>query len=172
MLQFANPLAPQFREVDLHDLVNEILNFADPILKQRDVRVGTRLDAQEKIVVGDGELLKQMILNLLLNSLQAMPSHGSVMIGTRDVQLLPGGACSAGVELTVQDTGLGIPPENLGRIFDPFFTTNKNGTGLGLSVVHQIVEQHSGFIRVDSKVGAGTTFTINLPGAHLVSGAA
>jgi signal transduction histidine kinase len=172
MLQFANPLAPQFREVDLHDLVNEILNFADPILKQREVRVETRLDAQEKTVIGDAELLKQMILNLLLNSLQAMPSHGSVRVGTRDVQLLPGGACGAGVELTVQDTGLGIPPENLGRVFDPFFTTNKNGTGLGLSVVHQIVEQHSGLIHVDSKVGAGTTFTINLPGAHLVSGAA
>ena len=65
-----------------------------------------------------------------------------------------------GLELQVQDTGIGIPPENLSRIFDPFFTTNKNGTGLGLSVVHQIVAKHSGTIRVTSEVNRGTTFTI------------
>jgi PAS domain S-box-containing protein len=172
MLHFANPLAPQFQEVELHDVIREILSFAEPILKQREVWIETRLQAREKRVSGDRELLKQMILNLVLNSLQAMPTRGSITIGTRDVHVLPGGAACAGVELTLSDTGFGIPPENLARIFDPFFTTNKNGTGLGLSVVHQIIEQHSGFIHVDSTVNAGTTFTIVLPGADLVSGAA
>ena len=62
--------------------------------------------------------------------------------------------------MQIQDTGIGIPAENLNRIFDPFFTTNKNGTGLGLSVVHQIVEKHSGRIRVSSEVNRGTTFTL------------
>jgi len=172
MLHFANPLAPQFQEVQLHTVIREILSFAEPILKQREVWIETRLEARENTVSGDRELLKQMILNLVLNSLQAMPSKGSITIGTRDVHVLPGGAACEGVELTVRDTGFGIPPENLAHIFDPFFTTNKNGTGLGLSVVHQIIEQHSGFIHVDSTVKVGTTFTIVLPGAGLVSGAA
>jgi PAS domain S-box-containing protein len=172
MLHFANPLAPQFQEVNLHDLIREILSFAEPILKQREVWIETRLEARENMVSGDRELLKQMILNLVLNSLRAMPTKGSITIGTRDVHTLPGEAICEGIELLVRDTGLGIPPENLGRIFDPFFTTNKNGTGLGLSVVHQIIEQHSGFIHVESEVNAGTAFTIVLPGTGLVSGAA
>jgi len=172
MLQFANPLAPQFRAVDLHELIREILSFAEPILKQRGVCAGTRLEAQGSVVSGDGELLKQTILNLVLNALQAMPAEGSLTIGTRDVPTLPGGALCHGIEITVQDTGFGIPPEHLERIFDPFFTTNKNGTGLGLSVVHQIIEQHSGFIQVASEVNKGTTFKIVLPGAGMISGAA
>jgi len=172
MLQFANPLAPKFQLLDLHELIREILDFAEPILKQRDVCVVTRMGAKESTVSGDRELLKQTILNLVLNSLQAMPAKGSLTVGTRDVSTLPGGALWHGIEMLVQDTGLGIPPENLGRIFDPFFTTNKNGTGLGLSVVHQIIEQHSGFIQVASEVNKGTTFTIALPGAGLISGAA
>jgi signal transduction histidine kinase len=172
MLHFANPLAPQFQDVDLHELILEILNFTEPILEQREVRVTTLLAARGWKIAGDRELLKQVMLNLVLNSLQAMPARGSITIGTRDVQTLPGGALCEGVEMTIRDTGLGIPPENLGRIFDPFFTTNKNGTGLGLSVAHQIIEQHSGFIQVASALNQGTTFTIVLPGARLVSGAA
>jgi PAS domain S-box-containing protein len=172
MLQFANPLAPRFQLLDFHELIREILSFTEPILKQRDVCVLTRLEAQGSMVSGDRELLKQTILNLVLNSLQAMPARGSLTVGTRDVSTLPGGALCHGIEMLVQDTGLGIPPENLERIFDPFFTTNKNGTGLGLSVVHQIIEQHSGFIQVASEVNKGTTFAIVLPGAGLISGAA
>jgi PAS domain S-box-containing protein len=172
MLHFANPHAPQFQEVDLHDLLREILTFAEPILKQREVWIETRLESRRCMVLGDRELLKQMILNLVLNSLQAMPARGAITIGTRDVHTLPGGAVCEGVELAVRDTGLGIPPENLSRIFDPFFTTNKNGTGLGLSVVNQIIEQHSGFIQVESEVNVGTVFMMVLPGAGLISGAA
>ena len=172
MLHFANPLEPQFQDVDLHDLIREILGFAEPILQQREVRVSTRFEALTGMVSGDRELLKQLLLNLVLNSLQAMPSRGSLMIGTRDGAALPRSAFEEGVELTVKDSGVGISPENLGRVFDPFFTTNKNGTGLGLSVVHQIVAQHAGTIRVESTVNVGTTFTIVLRGARPVSGAA
>jgi len=97
------------------------------------------------------------MLNLVFNAMKAMPSRGSLTIATRNVQ-------SKGskplLELQIKDTGVGIPPENLGHIFDPFFTTNKNGTGLGLSVVHQIVDRHSGKIEVSSEVNRGTTFKI------------
>ncbi len=76
------------------------------------------------------------------------------------------------MEFSIQDTGLGIPPENIDRIFDPFFTTNRNGTGLGLSVVHQIVDRHSGVIAVTSEVNSGTAFTISFPRNREVSNAA
>ena len=172
MLHFANPLLPTFAAVNLHEAIEEILGFTSVITSQREVRVESQLNTSNPLISGDRELIKQMILNLVLNALQAMPSCGSLTIVTRDVSQLPGGAPCGGVELLVQDTGFGIPPENLCRIFDPFFTTNKNGTGLGLSVVHQIVDRHSGFIRVESEVNVGTTFTIVLPSTQLVSGAA
>jgi len=98
------------------------------------------------------------MLNLILNAMNAMPSEGSLLVQTRNVRRLNGSI--KGLELKIQDSGVGIPPENLSRIFDPFFTTNKKGTGLGLSVVHQIVKQHSGNIRVSSEINRGTTFTI------------
>ncbi len=172
MLHFANPFSPTFTEVDVHSVIDEVLLFTEPIMRQRDILVERRLEAVDSLICGDRELLKQAILNLILNSMQAMPSKGSLLVGTRDVANLPGGAICGGLEIRVRDTGVGIPPENLGRVFDPFFTTNKNGTGLGLSVVHQIVDKHSGFIRVESEVNRGTTFTIVLPSARIVSGAA
>ncbi len=160
MLQFANPISPSFSEVSIHDIIQEILGFSDPIMGQRQVRVETNLKAENPVIPGDRELLKQMMLNLIFNAMKAMPSQGALTISTRNYGSMPGN-----VELRIQDTGVGIPAENVGRIFDPFFTTNKNGTGLGLSVVHQIVERHSGTIKVSSEVNRGTTFTIVFGGA-------
>lgn len=172
MLHFANPMSPTFRSVSVHDVINEVLGFTDLIMNQRGVSVRKNLNAMDAVISADRELLKQVILNLILNAMQAMPSQGSLTISTRCVEQLPGGAPCPGLEVSIQDTGLGIPPENLGRIFDPFFTTNKNGTGLGLSVVHQIVDRHSGFIQVNSTVNIGTTFTLVFPRARLESSAA
>jgi two-component system sensor histidine kinase FlrB len=160
MLQFANPLSPAFSDVSVHEVIQEVLKFSDPIMSQRQVHVTTSLNAENPVIAADRELLKQMMLNLIFNAMKAMPSQGSLAIRTRNVGPMAGNGRSDRLELQVQDTGVGIPPENLSRIFDPFFTTNKNGTGLGLSVVHQIVERHSGFIRVSSEVNRGTTFTI------------
>ncbi len=163
MLHFAHPLTPDFQEVDLHVLVDEIIEFTAPILRQREIRIELACEAAYSAITGDRELLRQMLLNLVLNALQAMPSRGLLRLETRTLERLPGGICCGGIELSVRDNGLGIPEGNLSRIFDPFFTTNRNGTGLGLSVVHQIVDQHSGFIRVESKVNAGTSFMIAFP---------
>jgi signal transduction histidine kinase len=163
MLHFANPLAPTFSDVDIHQVIREILGFMEPIMCQREVRVLEHLDACNPTIVGDRELLKQMILNLVHNSMQAMPARGSLTISSRDLPATPGVAFSEGLEFSIRDTGLGIPPENIERIFDPFFTTNRNGTGLGLSVVHQIVDRHSGVVAVTSEVNRGTIFTISFP---------
>jgi signal transduction histidine kinase len=160
MLHFANPLSPAFFEVNMHEIIEEILGFSDPIMKQREVHVETNLNAENPVISGDSELLKQMMLNLIFNAMKAMPAQGSLTISTRAIEQLGESQPFPGLELEIRDTGVGIPPENLKRIFDPFFTTNRNGTGLGLSVVHQIVERHSGFVRVSSEVNRGTTFTI------------
>ncbi len=172
MLHFANPLAPTFVTVDVHDVIREVLGFTDLIMNQRGVSIEKGLGADNPAVRADRELLKQVILNLILNAMQAMPARGSLTIRTRNVEGLPGGQSIPGLELTIQDTGIGIPPENLGRIFDPFFTTNKSGTGLGLSVVHQIVDRHSGYVHVTSTVNSGTTFTLVFPSAQPESSAA
>jgi PAS domain S-box-containing protein len=158
MLHFANPLSPIFAEVDGHEVIREIVKFCDPLISQRQVHLETDLKAEKYRILADRELFKQMMLNLIFNAMKAMPSQGSLYIGTRNV--VPENGHPGGLELRIQDTGVGIPRENLDRVFDPFFTTNKNGTGLGLSIVHQIVEKHSGTIRVSSEVNRGTTFTI------------
>jgi PAS domain S-box-containing protein len=172
MLHFANPLSPTFCDVELHEIIAEIIRFAKPILSQREVTIERDLRAESALVSGDRELLKQMLLNLVLNALQAMPSQGALYISTSRVTTLPGGAACDGLQIEIRDTGLGIPEEHLEKIFDPFFTTNKSGTGLGLSVVHQIVDQHSGFIHVESEQNAGTTFRVILPATRIISGAA
>jgi PAS domain S-box-containing protein len=160
MLQFANPIPPAFSNVNLHETIQEILKFTEAIMQQRQVRVAVNLKAENPVIPGDHELLKQVMLNLIFNAMKAMPSQGSLTITTRSIPRRTDNAGPDYLELQIQDTGIGIPPENLNRIFDPFFTTNKNGTGLGLSVVHQIIEKHSGQIRVSSEVNSGTTFTI------------
>jgi signal transduction histidine kinase len=167
MLHFANPLSPSFAEVDIHEVIREMLKFTDLLMNQRQVEVVKRLDAENPFVWADRELLKQMMLNLILNAMKAMPSRGSLIISTQNSRSTP--SRFRGLELKIEDTGIGMPPETLSRIFDPFFTTNKNGNGLGLSVVHQIVERHSGSIRVSSEVSRGTTFTITLTGGPLDS---
>lgn len=158
MLHFANPLSPVFSGVCMHEVVQEIAKFCDPLMSQRQVHLETDLRAERSLIRADRELLRQMMLNLIFNAMKAMPSQGTLSISTRNVERKPGNL--QGLELRMQDTGIGIPPEHLRRIFDPFFTTNKNGTGLGLSIVHQIVEKHSGTIQVMSEVNRGTTFTI------------
>jgi signal transduction histidine kinase len=157
MLHFANPGQSDFFEVDVNAVIEETVKFTEPLMRQRHVRIETALNAEKPSISGDHELLKQMMLNLVFNAMKAMPSKGAITINTRNLERR--GSAPA-LELQVSDTGIGIPTENLSRIFDPFFTTNKNGTGLGLSVVHQIVQRHSGKIWVSSEVNRGTTFTI------------
>ncbi len=159
MLQFANPGLPFLSDINVHEVIQEILKFTEAIMQQRQVRVETNLSADHAVISGDHELLKQLMLNLIFNAMKAMPSQGALTIATRNVPAKSPEGRSA-LELQIRDTGIGIPAENLSRIFDPFFTTNKNGTGLGLSVVHQIVQKHAGTIRVSSGVNQGTTFTI------------
>jgi signal transduction histidine kinase len=126
-------------------------------------RIDIRLDinpAASRVWCDAGQM-KQVLLNLILNSIHAMPDGGTLTLSARlTAEAAPGGP---GVCLSVSDTGVGIPAAQRSRIFDPFFTTRDEGTGLGLAIVHAIVEGHRGRIDVDSAEGRGTTFTIVLP---------
>ena len=140
-------------------LVNDVLGVTEHQARLQGVEIVRRLDGDVPDVSGDADKLRQVLVNVIVNALHAMPDGGALTVAASGE---PGGA---GARIVVSDTGAGIAQEDLGRIFDPFFTTKETGkgTGLGLSVSQGIVEQHDGTIRAESSPGTGTTFTIVLP---------
>jgi len=156
MLTFTKVSRPQFTLFDLEQMIAETLVFLEPVCVQRNIHLTQCRSEQSLLIEGDREMLRQMLINLLMNGLQAMPEQGTLAVAATSDE--PGL-----VQIEVQDTGVGIPEENLSRIFDPFFTTNEKGTGLGLSLVHQIVQKHHGTVAVESQFGHGTRFKIRLP---------
>jgi two-component system NtrC family sensor kinase len=152
---FAHPGMDKTCEVDINHGIESTLNVVWNELKYN-ATVTKDLSDLPKIK-GYPQQLNQVFMNILVNAGQAIPEKGEIQIRTR--------ASDGHVEIRIQDTGTGISPENLKKIFDPFFTTKEigKGTGLGLHVVHSIVEKHRGTVEVTSEVGRGTTFTISLP---------
>lgn len=141
--------------IDINDSIKSALTIANHQLRDR-VMVETRLGQLPSIKCMPSQI-NQVFLNLIVNAAQAMGEKGLLRITSA--------ATPAGVEISIEDNGSGIPEEVLPRIFDPFFTTKDvgEGTGLGLSIVHKIVAGHGGSIRVKSLVGKGTTFFVELP---------
>jgi signal transduction histidine kinase len=162
MLGFARNTSTRREPTDLVGLVEEVLILADKDLSKHRIHVDRRFDGRPRACVVPAQI-EQVLLNLIINARQAMPRGGHLRLEVRE------NAKARTVELKVSDTGMGIPPERLRLIFEPFYTTKEpdgdghGGTGLGLSVCRQIVEQHQGRIRVESLVGKGSTFTLKLP---------
>jgi signal transduction histidine kinase len=162
MLGFARNNSTQREMTDIAGLVEEVLVLAEKDLSKHRVQVETTFQGRPQVPVVPGQI-EQVFLNLIINARQAMPRGGRLRI---DVRPNPR---TQMVEVRVADTGVGIPPEGLRLIFEPFYTTKEpdehghGGTGLGLSVCRQIIEQHHGRIRVESVVGKGSTFTVKLP---------
>ncbi|MCS6949571.1 MAG: GAF domain-containing protein [Armatimonadota bacterium] len=154
-LRFARPIDPVFQEVKLPDLIHSTVQFMQSYMEEQGVRVEVEV-AVPFPIQADPTQLKEALRNLIINAVQAMPKGGVLTIGA---QPEPGDM----VSISVRDTGVGIPPENLDRIFTPFFTTKAKGSGLGLANVQKIVESHGGTISVQSWVGAGTVFRLLLP---------
>ncbi len=154
-LDFARPRAPQYWAIDLHSVLSAVVDLAEHAIGQKAVRM--RLDVPDRLpaVECDPEQIKQAVLNLLLNAIHASPDAGEVTVSARQD--------GDRVRLEVTDEGAGLDPDSLDHIFDPFFTTKENGTGLGLSVVHQIVQQHGGVIAAKSLAPRGTSFQMTLP---------
>jgi signal transduction histidine kinase len=165
ILEFAKPAKAQKSLIDVGQLIEEIAIFITQYANQKAIRVDLTHDNEIKVIIADGKALKQVLLNICLNGIEAMKDNNVLRISTAMKIRKDTGREKWFIEITIADTGGGISEENLTKIFNPFFTTKEKGTGLGLSISLQIIEDHDGFIEVESAVGAGTTIRIALP-AH------
>jgi signal transduction histidine kinase len=163
LLSFARPSRPNVAEESMNDVVDGIARILETEAKEKAVEIKRDFALNLPRVWIDREQMKQVFMNLILNAIQAMGEGGSIFISTRLTSGNDPGHRGQFVQVEVRDTGVGIPPENIDHIFDPFFTSKEEGSGLGLSISHQIVQEHGGYVAVESKVGVGTTFFINLP---------
>lgn len=155
---FASPSRGKLGPVDVEAIVRDAGHVLDKELRRHRVKFECEAGPKLPQIRGDAALLRQAVLNLMLNAIQAMPSGGALTAKLARTD-------AGGLTLSVTDTGTGIGPDNLSRIFDPFFTTKREGegTGLGLSVVQTVVTLHEASIDVDSELGRGTTFEISFP---------
>jgi PAS domain S-box-containing protein len=153
-LELARPRAVVHEHVSFGRLVSGVLDLEQGTAQGRGVTIARELDA-ECALQGDPEKLKQVVLNLVMNAIEAMREGGTLSVR---VASEPDHAV-----LVVGDTGTGIEPGALSQVFDPFFTTKEAGTGLGLSIVRKIVDQHAGEVRIESERGVGTRVTVSLP---------
>jgi signal transduction histidine kinase len=167
ILDYARYMEPKLTEEDLNDIVSSCLYFVEVKAASLGIKIEKDLANDLPRVMLDRQQIKQVLLNLFLNAMDAMEeTHGgSLRVRTR---MLPKSSGTVWVQIQVDDTGQGISAENLEHVFDPFFTTKHKsgeheGTGLGLTIVHQIVQEHQGRIEVKSTEGVGTTFLIHLP---------
>jgi signal transduction histidine kinase len=155
LLDFARPRPAEYRTVDVTQMLNSVIALVVHAAAKNGVTLRQEVAPVITSLECDPEQLTQVILNLALNAIQAMPGGGEIVLS----------ACREGSNVVVQvrDQGVGIDAGNLDRIFDPFFTTKENGTGLGLAVAHRIVNQHGGGIKVEENADKGMSFTVSLP---------
>ncbi len=169
LLDFAREKTPEKKFADLNRVIEDTARIIERPASFRDIEIGMDLDPELPQVWIDADLIKQVIMNMLVNAQHAIEHEGSITVRSRRCaqprSAEPGTAPVPMVEISIIDTGCGIPEKNLKRIFDPFFTSKEvgKGTGLGLSVSHGIVRAHGGAIEVESTVGKGSTFRIYLP---------
>ena len=157
LLDFGRPSKPTFIVSSMEAVLEDVVLFTKRFATQSNVTIETDFAPNMPGVSADPDQLKQVFLNLVTNAVQVMEeTGGTINISTK--------AQGDFVEVQIQDDGPGIPPENLGRVFDPFFSTRDDGTGLGLTMVHRIVDDHGGHIEVESGP-EGTTFRVSLPAA-------
>jgi signal transduction histidine kinase len=160
LLSFTRPHPPERVSIDLPQLIDESLSFLKQKLKQKKIKVEKSFPDDPVVILGDENLLQQLLINLLLNSTQAMQHGGKLMIRVAVHQNGKDGR----ITLEVEDTGAGIPDNDLPKIFDPFFTSRKEkGFGLGLFTSRIIVEKHQGTLSAMSELGRGTVMTVEMP---------
>lgn len=160
LLGFARYSEPERTYLDLNRLLAQAVEFLAWYAHKRGVRVVSHYAPGALYVYGDGEHLRQAFLNLMMNGIQAMEAGGQLSIHTDHI---PG---SRSARITIADEGVGIPQEQLSKIWEVFYSTKPGGTGLGLPVVQRIIDEHRGYIEVDSTPGRGTAFTVLLPLAN------
>ncbi|MDZ7330590.1 MAG: PAS domain S-box protein [candidate division KSB1 bacterium] len=175
LFSYAKPREPQRKTYQLNEIIKEAEILLQDRFKNANLTYQKKFDPNLVPVFVDFNQIQQVFINLYMNAIDAMPQGGLLEVTARTVEtviyardrrkrsFIQANKPGRYVEVAVRDTGIGIKPDQLNIIFDPFFTTKPQGTGLGLSIVYRIIEEHGGDIRVDSKVGEGTTFTLLLP---------
>ncbi|MBI2472222.1 MAG: PAS domain S-box protein [Planctomycetes bacterium] len=186
MLNLAKPSEPLMQPIDPHNTILDTLNFLRNTVAEKGVEITTVLEEKRCAIIADEDKIKQVLLNILQNSLDALPRNGSIKVSTsfmdnlsefrRMAKLNPNSIFFSFASpflrdsndtqyfvIKISDNGEGIPPEKISHIFEPFFTNKDKGTGLGLSMVYRIIKDHEGGIYIESKEGAGTDFYISLP---------
>ncbi|MBI2985813.1 MAG: HAMP domain-containing protein [Deltaproteobacteria bacterium] len=160
LLSFARPSAPNVSAEDVSQIVESTVRILESEAKEKEIQIYRRLATNLPKIFIDKEQIKQVSMNIILNAFQSIEGGGVVEVSTR---LFTKNGSAQYVQVEVRDSGVGIPEKDLEDVFNPFFTTKKDGSGLGLSISNQIVQEHGGHIIVESRVGKGTSFFINLP---------
>ena len=155
MLEFSKPKSPQLKPLDVQALIDSTIELLSNELTKKNIQWSLDYRHGGALIDGDSDQLRQILINLIQNAADAMPSGGALKITTQTDK--------NHLELKVSDTGEGIPKELLTKIFEPFVTTKAKGTGLGLAMVRSMIEAHHGTIHVESQPGQGTVFTLKLP---------
>jgi two-component system NtrC family sensor kinase len=163
MLDFYRPAPKQHRETDVHQVIEDVLALTDKRLQRGRVRVRTHYDLAMPTLNAIKNQLKQVFLNLVVNAIEAMPRGGELTISSA---LSDDGKWAL---VAFRDQGIGLSQQAIAHLFEPFYTTKSQGTGLGLSVSYGIIEQHGGFIQVESAEGQGSCFTVKLPTGPIAS---
>ena len=158
-LDFARPVQPNFEPIRITEILENALTLMSSNLRNTNIKVERDYEQHIPFLNGDRGQLVQVALNIMLNSVQAMPHGGNLRLWVSNKKH----DSMKFVELGIEDSGSGIEQENMRRVFDPFFTTKHEGVGLGLSIVHRILEQHNARVDVKSKTGKGSAFIIQFP---------
>jgi signal transduction histidine kinase len=154
-LEFARPMPVRPVSTNINVLVEDCLVLLRPLLRKKQVQLYTELTNELPSCRLDVNQLKRVIVNIVLNSIEAISDHGTLRVSTTSQ--------TGRVEISVRDDGEGIREEDLPRVFDPYFTTKSNGSGLGLPLSKMIIEQHDGTILIESRLGEGSVVTVSLP---------
>jgi len=157
LLEFSRESKPQMKSIRLNELILKVIHILENELRLRHIRLETHLEEDLPALLLDENQIEQVLLNIILNAVQAIEERGEITIRTY------ADAARTCVVCEIQDNGIGIPAQDLSKIFEPFFSTKPKGTGLGLAVSYGIIQKHRGHIDVASAPGKGTTFKIEFP---------
>ncbi|MDE2028650.1 MAG: hypothetical protein KGJ11_08920, partial [Candidatus Omnitrophica bacterium] len=156
LLSFAKPSVPQLKSTNICQLIEQTLEFLNNEVIRHKINLNTSFENKNIHINIDPHLIKQALLNIFLNAIDAMPDGGTLNVIAKSKSMKQ-------FTIEISDTGCGIEPKDLSHIFDPFFTKKDKGTGLGLAITHEIIKRHDGKIFVESQLGKSTTFRIELP---------
>ncbi|MBI4621199.1 MAG: GAF domain-containing protein [Desulfobacterales bacterium] len=160
LLEFARPSEPHFQEENINEIAEKMIILIMSETKKKNIKVNIKYGEEMPPIMIDKEQIKQVLLNLFLNAIEATSENGIIIFETA---LINKSDPTDYIQMKIRDTGKGIPKDDIEHIFTPFFTTKHQGSGLGLSISHKIVEDHMGYIEVESAVGNGSTFYVYLP---------